>query len=205
MGLLSFLFGGCDKQFTSQAPQASGKTHQSLALVAPPEVTSESEDGFHDLIFYIREHKKLSDGSQAIDGVGLYKGKTIGLQVVLGSTWKEGSIGKNVPLVTYQGFVKYRSTGSDSDSFLETLDGLYETKLSVHSMNAETSFTGISLKGDPRDLSKGPVKIKLFFESGKEQEYAELYTNIELNKRRLEVHEKDPEYRKAVVTALRKG
>ncbi len=157
------------------------------------------------MIFYIRDYKRLSDGSQTIEGVGLHKGKTLGLQIILGSTWKEGSLGKDVPLVTYQGLVKYRSTGSDSDSFLRTLNELYGTKLSANSMNAETSFTGISLEGDPRDLAKGSVKIKLFFESDNEQEYAELYTNIELGKRRLEVHEKDPDYRKAVVTALRKG
>lgn len=204
MGLLSLLFGGCGKQPAAQAPQANGSAHQSPPLTAPPEITSESEEGFHDLIFFIREHKKLPDGSQTIDGVGLHKRQNVGLQIVLGPTWKEGSLGKGVPLVTYQGVVKYRSTGDDSDSFLQTLDELYGTKLFASAMNAETSFTGISLEGDPRDLAKGPVKIKLFFESEKEEEYAELFTNIELGKRRLEVHEKDQDYRKAVVGALRK-
>jgi len=69
-------------------------------------------------------------------------------------------------------------------------------------MARETQFTGISLEGDPRDLAKGPVKIKLFFESGGQDDYAELFTNIELAARRLEVREKDEEYRKPVVRAL---
>jgi len=70
-------------------------------------------------------------------------------------------------------------------------------------MAIETLFTGISLEGDPRDLTSGRVGIKLFFESGEQVDYAELYTNIELAARRLEVHEKDEAYRLPVVKALR--
>src|SRR6266511_2895263 len=68
-------------------------------------------------------------------------------------------------------------------------------------MGRETQFTGISLEGDPRDLAKGPVKIKRFFESDNQDDYAELFTNIELAAHRLEVHEKDEEYRSPVIRA----
>ena len=108
-----------------------------------------------------------------------------------------------VPLVTYRGVVTYRSTGSASDAFVQVLDELYGTKLTPKAMATETRFTGISLGGDPRDLTKGPVRIKLFFESGGQDDYAELYTNIELAARRLEVHEKDEGYRLPVIRALR--
>lgn len=81
-------------------------------------------------------------------------------------------------------------------------DELYGTKLTPKTMATETCFTGISLGGDPRDLTKGPVKIKLFFESEEEDDYAELYTNIELAAHRLEVHEKDEGYRLPVIRAL---
>ncbi len=47
-------------------------------------------------------------------------------------------------------------------------------------MRTDTVFAGLSLEGDPNDLAKGAVKIKLFYESDKEDEYAELFTNIEL-------------------------
>jgi hypothetical protein len=105
--------------------------------------------------------------------------------------------------VTYRGTVTYRSTGPESDSFLQVLDELYGTKLSPKAMGGETRFAAISLEGDPRDLDKGPVKIKLFYEGAGQDDYAELYTNIELAARRLEVREKDEEYRLPVVKALR--
>jgi hypothetical protein len=202
MGLFSFLFGGCSKE-PEPTPPTSSQSQPSKPLAGPPEVTSESEEGFHDLVFYVQEHRRAPDGSQSIRGTGTYEGRAIGLEVILGPTWQAGSLGKDIPLVTYRGIVTYRSTGSDSDSFAQVLDELYGTQVTPKEMAKETRFTGISLGGDPRDLTKGPVKMKLFFESGGQDDYAELYTNIELAARRLEVHEKDEGYRLPLIRALR--
>ena len=201
MGIFAFLFGGCSKQSAS-LPLPAAQNQPSKTLTAPPEITSEEEDGFHDLVFYIEEQKRLPDGSQSIRGSGTHKGRPLGLEVILGPSWQAGSLGKNMPLVTYRGIVTYRSTGRDSDAFLQVLDELYDAKVNPKAMGGETQFTGISLEGDPRDLAKGPIKIKLFFESDKQDDYAELFTNIELGARRLEVREKDEEYRLPVVRAL---
>jgi hypothetical protein len=200
MGIFSLLFGGCSKQ---PAAQVVNQGPPSKPLAAPPEVTSEEEQGFHDLVFYIQEHKRLPDGSQSIQVAGTHKGRSLGLEVVLGSEWKSGSLGKDIPLVTYRGVVTYRSTGTESDALLQVLDEVYGTKLNPKAMRQETQFTAISLGGDPRDLAAGPTKIKLFFESASEDDYAELYTNIELSAHRLEVREKDETYRSPIIKALR--
>lgn len=110
---------------------------------------------------------------------------------------------QDIPLVMRQGTVTYRSIGPESDAFVQVLDDLYGTKLAPKSMRPETCFTAISLGGDPRDPTKGPVRIKLFFESGGPEDYVERYTNIELAGHRLEVHEKDADYRSPIVRALR--
>jgi hypothetical protein len=154
------------------------------------------------LILYIQDFKRLPDGSQSILGLGTHKGRHLGLEIILCPTWKAGSLSKDIPLVTYRGIVTYRSTGPDSDNFIQVLDELYGTKVTPKTMGKETPFTAISLEGDPRDLHKGPVMIKLFFESDQPDAYVELYTNIQLAHRRLEVHEKDPDYRLAVIKAL---
>jgi len=197
----SFLCGGCDKQ-QPHSPQAEGEVQLAKPLSAPPEVTSEEEEGFHDLVFYVQEHKRLPDGSQSIRGSGTHKGRHLGLEIVLGPTWEAGSLGKDIPVVTYRGIVTYRSIGPDSDALVQVLDGLYDTRVGPKAMGTEIRFTAISLEGDPRELAKGLVKIKLFFETDKQDDYAELFTNIELAARRLEVREKDPEYRLPLVKAL---
>jgi hypothetical protein len=201
MGIFSFLFGRRSKQ-PAPSLHPGALVQRSKALAAPPEVTSEEEEGFHDLVFYIQQHRRLPDGSQSLHALAAHRMRQLGLEVVLGPTWQTGSLGKDLPLVTFRGFITYRSTGSDSDEFVQLLDELYGTKTCPTAMSRETKFTGISLEGDPRDLAKGPVKIKLFFEPDEPDDYAELYTNIDLAARRLEVREKDADYRLPVVKAL---
>jgi len=168
-----------------------------------PEITSESGEGFHDLVFAIEDHKKLSNGSQTLLASGMYKGRKLSLEIYLGPEWRSGSLDADVPLTTYRGAMSYRSVGAESDLLLQVMDELYGTKQGPKAMNKVTEFTAISLGGDPRDLAKEPVKIKLFFESNAEDQYAELFTNIDLKARKLHINEKDEEYRTAIVRALR--
>jgi hypothetical protein len=167
-----------------------------------PEITAESEEGFVDLVFRVQDHKPLADGSQSLRAAGLHRGRKVGFEVVLGPTWRKGKLGKDVPIETSRGTVSYRRVGPESDAFLQVLNDLYGAKLSPKAMAADTPFTGISLEGDPGDLASGPVKIKLFYEKGGEDRYAELYTNIDLAARKLEVREKDEGYRRQVIQAL---
>jgi hypothetical protein len=167
-----------------------------------PEITAECEEGYVDLVFRVKKHEPLADGSQSILAAGLHKGREVGFEFVLGPTWRKGKLRRDVPIETSQGMVAYRGFGPKSDSFLQVLDELYGTKLSPKKMAADTPFTGISLEGDPGNLASGPVKMKLFYEKGGDDRYAELYTNIDLAARKLEVREKDEGYRRKVVQAL---
>src|SRR5215469_16878611 len=222
IGVFSVFFAGCGRQGGAAAggdgqvilhrpgSPMSGTTSGGVMvqeapakpLTSPPEVTAEEEEGYHDLIFYVQDQKQLPDGSQSIHGVGTYKGRQLGLEVVLGPTWKGGAPSKDIPLTIYSGRLTYRSTGPESDAFVQVLDELYGTKLNPKTMAKETQFTGLALEGNPGNLSKGPVKIKTFFENGNDKDYAELFTDVDLAAHRLEVHEKDEEYRPAVVRAL---
>lgn len=172
-------------------------------LTAPPEVTSETEEGFHDLLLLIEKHTTLADGSQSLRVSGVHRGKRVALEIVLGPAWRAGSLGKDIALTTYQGRVTYRSVGPDSDMLLRTLDDLYGTKLKASSMAKETHFTCITLGGDPRELRKGRVDAKLFYEPEAEEDYAEMFTNIDLAAKRVEIREKDEDYRSPFVRALR--
>ena len=167
-----------------------------------PEITAESEEGLVDLLFHVQSHQRLADGSQTIRAAGLHKGREVSFEVVLGPTWKKGELAKGIPVQTSPD-VSYRRTGPESDAFLQVLDELYGTNQSPRSMATNTPFTAISLKGNPAELAGGPVKMKLFYKKGGDKSYAELYTNIDLAARRLEVHEKDEGYRRPIIEALR--
>jgi hypothetical protein len=176
------------------------KTNFAVSL---PEIMSESEEGFYDLLFAITEHRKLADGAQTILASGLYKGSKVSLEIYLYPSWQSLPFDADVPLTTYRGNLSIRSIGAESDLLLRAIDEIYGTKQSPKAMNKATEFTGICLGGNPQELSKEIVKIKSFFDSNSANEYAEFFTNIDLNARKLYIREKDEEYRAAIVRALK--
>ena len=169
---------------------------------ALPEITAASDTAWHDLTFRVQQRGRLPEGGQLLRVAGAYRQKPVALAVLLGPAWTAGHLG-NLTLVTYSGTVTLRSLGEESDRLLRAIDELYGTRQRPQKMRQQTQFTAITLGGDPRHLEAGPVKIKLLFESNDESQYAELYLNIDLGRGSLELAEKDPDYRTAIVRALR--
>jgi len=192
------LVAGCDRPARESQPVAPKAT---APLGELPEITSENEEGFVDLVFAVAEHKTLADGSQSIKAAGRHKGQAVGFEVVLGPLW-EGKANKDGRIEMRYGTATFRRAGPESDVFLRVLADLYASSAKPKAMADEREFKAVSLRGNPRDLAGGPVKIKLFFEPGPDDRYAEFYTNIDLAARRLEFREKDPDYRTRVIRAL---
>jgi hypothetical protein len=195
---VSLALVGCDRK-----PSAKSEANSMTGLPSEklPEITSEAEEGFVDLVFRLNEHTVLGDGSQRLRVAGLHHGREVGFELILSPTWKGSNLG-NLAIKTSKGLVTYRSIGPPSDAFIQAIDELYQTNLKPNSMAQQTAFTGISLEGDPAALKDHAVRIKLFYESGGEDGYAEIYTNIDLAARKVEVREKDGAYRKQVVRSL---
>jgi hypothetical protein len=181
---------------------AVSRANAATQQAALPEITSHSDTSWHDLSFRIQQLGNLPNGGQLLRVAGTYRGATVALGVLLGPSWKEGRLGADVALVIYSGTVEIRSLGGQSDRFLTALDELYGTKQRATRMGAQTEFAAISLGGDPAHLKAAPVKLKLFFESDDESRYAELYLNIDMGTGTVELAEKDPDYRTAIVRAL---
>jgi hypothetical protein len=72
-------------------------------------------------------------------------------------------------------------------------------------MRLKTTVAVVGLGDDPRLLPNRPTHMKLFFESEEPERYAEVYVNVIGPEQRIELHEKDPEYRKPLVRALSEG
>ncbi len=195
MGFLSWLFGSCAPKNDAPAPTLS-------------EITAGMEaDGFVDLGFSLSSYERLADGAQVCVARGMYKGAEVGFRFRLPSEWKQGTLG-DTGITTYQSTVTFESLEAVSDSFVVALGDLYAGTFRPTIMNPEVTFTAISLAGTPASLEKGATKIKLFFEPTEDSEeayelfYAEHYLNVDLTSRTVEFHEKDEEYRGAVLRAL---
>jgi hypothetical protein len=106
-------------------------------------------------------------------------------------------------MTIYRGQVVFRSMGPESDAWIQALDQEYGTKLGPRKMAREVRWTALSLAGDPRNLDAGPVKIKIFFETGAEADYAEAFLDVDAASRSVQIREKDESYRAPLVRALR--
>lgn len=184
MGLFSILFGG-------------------LGRAEPlTEITEKGEEGWHDLAFSVQDYSQSADGIQTIQLAGLHKGKKVALCAILSKDWIKRPASKDFPITTYKGTITIQSVGAESDLLISVIDSLYQTKTGFKTFKQKSIFTGISLGGDPRHPDKGDTKIKLFYEPDDQTQYAELYFNILLGSKIVQIHEKDPEYRTNIVKAL---
>jgi hypothetical protein len=183
------------------------KPEEQLKPAAAPssEVTAGTKVGEGiDLVFAIREQDITADGSRVLQVRGTHEGAEVGLIVVLGPKWESVAPETKTSFVFHTGTVEYRTIGEASNALLAVLDDLYGTKLGAHEMRAETRFAGTTLQGDPAELMKGEVRLKLSFESPDPERGAELYTDVDLPKHLLRIREKDSAYRSALIRALRK-
>lgn len=188
----------------TSGPPAPGASASAPAVSSgpddSPEITSETGNGLHDLVFRATPAAGAPAGTQRLTLTGWHRGTRVALGVDLLPQWTQGHLSGDA--VAYSGRVRFRSVDALSDAFITTLAAVYSSKAPVRRMKPSIDFTATSLEGDPRDVAKHATKIKLFFEPGDEQDYAELYLNIDLAHHRAELREKDPDYRDPILRAL---
>jgi len=99
----------------------------------------------------------------------------------------------------------------ESDFLLHTIARVYGQKIdsqahfvnsiSVHYVNLHSFAKTLGAKDD---TNTAQAEYKLFFQGQRDDGYAELYLNVDANARRLEIKEKDIEYRPQIIQFLKK-
>ena len=110
----------------------------------------------------------------------------------------EGGIGEN-------GFIKnpvaFISIGQESNELLKALAELYSITTTKSFAKQVTASSGFSLNQKAADLNAPDYyKFKLFFET--ETDVPELFFNLNTAEGFIELFEKDPEYRGALINAF---
>ena len=171
------------------------------------EITSRTEEGFHDIVLNIVDSKLTSEGDYEIIAKGKSKEETVGLKIKIKDKLKAGLVnegfdGFDTTAVELNG-VSFYSIGTESDSLISILSKLYGSPTSKKFTTTETSFDMFSLNKDQAELSKGYFQFKIFFDPYDSLGlYSELFLNVNLPKREVEINEKDWEYRESLVKVL---
>jgi len=144
-----------------------------------------AEAGFVDIDLHIDAMDCDSWNICSVKASGTFRGRPVAIDATIQSSGGKGRI-------------TYRSVGAPSDALAQSLATLYKLP-----RNDATFVTTATAEIIFLDANAAEMAGKVFFAAnGPESDYAELYTNINKQRRILEIHEKDPEYRKNVLKAL---
>lgn len=198
MGFFTTLFG---------CGQGNSK-NQSLNSKNLGQITSRTDtsEGFSDIYLTITSVTK-TDTTNIYVGQGLYKNKSVGLKFEVNSKLPFG-ITPDGQINSKGGFVrkgvKFISIGQESDELINALSELYNVPIKKPFSKNIITATVFSLNQQDTDLNKnGYYKFKLFFNDDEDENtYAELFFNINTAEQIIELHEKDPDYRKPLLNAF---
>ena len=167
------------------------------------EIWKPTDEGWFDVDLTITSVSE-DDDHLFVTARGLFRGSPVGLRIHFLKGMKPGlPDGEPDSTAFAEGGIAYESIGVESDRLLRAIAELYGLEPFNRQFAAQVPVTSIALEQYPFDVSKNAVRFKVFFNTnGREDSYAELFTNIDLPNRRLELHEKDEGYRSNVVRAL---
>lgn len=195
MGFFSLLFGCKKNANNTQANNSDNTKIEDITSRIDP------KEGWSDIFLKITADTK-TDTSYIYIVKGLYKNKTVGLQIEVSSNIGAGIVdGK---LDSKAGFVanavQIKSIGQESDELVKALSELYRQPTNKGFTKQTISATAFSLNEKSVNLDKKDYyKLKLFFAEDDENLYSEIFLNINTDKREIELHEKDEDYREPII------
>lgn len=163
------------------------------------------EEDFKDIVLKIVEVSK-QDNNFTYLVKGKYENNIVGLKLSIVNNIAAG-ISKDAN-INSGSFVKngitLESIGTESDNFVAALAKIYELKSTSKFSKKPVKVTVFPLNENTSDLSKpNYYKFKAFFnDEADENDYAELFINLNLGNNTVEFNEKDSEYRTNVLKSL---
>jgi hypothetical protein len=196
----SFFSWSCNNQDNSSFKHNYSESVKKYS-VRPLEI--DSSEGWADVRLAVTEVSESKDGT-LMRATSLYEGQELGLSVFIPSMpTDEKGFGN--------GFI-LKSTGDESDRLLRLLSKLYlqndsnsiQFRDSLIVAYVDLDKFAKNVAGASQKDSTSIKKYKLFFEGAKEDEYAEIFLNYNMAEQRIELNEKDEEYRPILIKFLTK-
>jgi hypothetical protein len=164
--------------------------------------TINSKEGHVDVDMAVAFVEELPGGTK-VTAAGSYEDDLIGFCIEVPPDWEifPGQGGR--PSI-FRGKIARSSVGAPSDGFVRRLAEAYGSSTRVEGMKDRVVFTATSFGGDPRHLKSAPILFKIFHktEEAPDLTVAEYFLGIDVELGKVTFHEKDSEYRDAMLKAL---
>jgi len=171
-----------------------------------PVLTQYSEEGFVDCVFRISDLVETAS-TYRFRLSASHEGEPVGMAVSVVKGIQAG-MDAEMELIedhVYRNGVVFFRTGTESDRLIGALSAEYGQDKNPARMVQSESYTVIALHQGPIDMSKEPVKLKLFGRDGptdQEDDYYESFFNLDLENKLVFWNEKDQEYRAPLLRGL---
>ncbi|KQP13795.1 hypothetical protein ASF43_18085 [Pseudorhodoferax sp. Leaf267] len=168
-------------------------------------MVSEAE-GWFDVIFPILATAPFEDGGRRLGTLlrigGDWSGTPVEWGVLIPDEWEEAKMTPPPPMKSWATSILLGRTGEKSDALVRCLSETYQMPDATLRARDEVELDVVSIFADPRPVGSKPIYLKVFLHGGAGQEYGEFYITVDLAAGKIQLKEKDPEYRSAVLSAL---
>jgi hypothetical protein len=180
-----------------------------MSALALPPLKISGDDGWADLEFRLLGHEMQGEDAFHLFCVGAHHhGAPIAFNILWPTVWNfDPPRGAPRGVFAYSAALALVNAQPLHESFLATLAELYELPAPRGGMANFTEVSAITLQGDPERVLDERVTLKLLFGAHDDSTipYAELYLTIDVPERLVELKEKDPEWRGAILDGLARG
>jgi hypothetical protein len=188
-----------------------------------PPLVIEGRHGWVDLTFHIVRRRR--DDDLVLFRVGArHADRDVGFDLAIDAKWEieqltsmrltdSGTLAKDelskMKMSAYAGGGAFAATQDCGwgDAFVQAAAALYGVAVVPRTMGPVTEFNALSLTRDPARVFDEPLDLKIFFGSHPDfgVPYSEAFLNFNVPAGTIQLHEKDPEYRGAIIEALTRG
>lgn len=165
------------------------------------EARFDTSEGFQNLVIPVASHGRTPSGSLSIVAVGALSGREIGVRLRVDPSTRPGIVDGQIDASSLApDGVFLESLGPPTQGLVEVLAAAYEIPLPSGGLRKSIPLAAFALEGDPRRIEAEHVNFKVFHDEREERgQYYELFVHIDLPARRVEIREKDPDYRASVI------
>jgi hypothetical protein len=169
-------------------------------------VTVERGDTLVDITLPIISRSCDNYGGCVVETDGLYRGQPTGLTVIFAPGMRQSTFTDRVE--TTQVFPKNAGItlvveGPRGTSLVHLLAASYGVTTHHVSLPVTIPMTAIAFEGNPADIQTQPLKFKVVHPSAKESpEYFELFIDTDLANNKVQLSEKETDYRPAILKAF---
>ena len=189
MSLLSTIFG-CNK---------TKNTDSNLSEILR---VQNQEEGFNDISLKIIETNKQGETYTYL-AKGKFENKIVGLKISIKNNLQAGIKKGEIDGTAFKkDGISFQSIGQESDNFLQAISKIYGIKSNCKFSNKIIKSTIFPLNQSIANLNQPEYyKFKVFFNDDEEENenYAEIFININLEQNFIEFNEKDNEYRANII------